>query len=181
MAIWFTSDTHFFHKNIIEYSKRPYDSVEEMNEKLILNWNSVVQPTDTVYHLGDFGFAPKVKLESVFNRLNGQKFLLRGNHDDDAEKLGWGWVKERYELYVREPEKQMIVLSHYAHKVWNKSHHGSIMLFGHSHGSLQGDSQSLDVGVDCWDYTPVGLEDIKRRLKKQPERMIIDHHGRKDE
>jgi calcineurin-like phosphoesterase family protein len=64
-------------------------------------------------------------------------------------------------------------------RVWNKSHYGSIMLHGHSHGSLPGTNQSLDVGVDCWDYTPVTLEQIKRRLKSLPPFSPVDHHGRK--
>lgn len=175
--IWFTSDTHYFHSNVIKYCNRPFSSVEEMNEIMIQKHNALVKPTDDIYHLGDFGFANVALLQSVFNRLNGNKFLLLGNHDKDAMKLPWAWVKERYELYTPRPNRKLYVLSHYAQKVWNKSHHGSIMLFGHSHGSLEDvDNQTLDVGVDCWDYAPVNLEQIHARLLTLPVRVTKDHH-----
>ena len=81
MEIWFTSDTHFGHSNILEYEKeaRPFESVETMNETLIERWNSVVHPHDTVYHLGDFCFG-KHNL-SIAARLHGKKRLILGNHD----------------------------------------------------------------------------------------------------
>ena len=175
--IWFTSDTHFFHKNVIKYSNRPFENALEMNEKLIHNWNERVKPTDDIYHLGDFGFASTARLETIFNQLNGNKYLILGNHDKDAMKLKWAWIKERYELYTQHPNRQLYVLSHYAHKVWNKSHHGSIMLFGHSHGSLTDiDNQTLDVGVDCWNYAPCNIEEINQKLKTLPKRKSRDHH-----
>lgn len=175
---WYTSDTHFWHKNIIKYSNRPFNSVEEMNEELIKRWNQRVKPDDEVYHLGDFGFAPIDKLQSIFNQLNGKKYFIKGNHDKEAVKLPWIWVKERVELYDNSnADKIMLVLSHYSHRVWNKAHHGSIMLYGHSHGSLEGDSQTLDVGVDCWEYAPVCLDEIKKRLNTLTPRKAVDHHG----
>lgn len=78
--IFFTSDLHFWHANVIKYCNRPYASVEEMNEKLILNWNSVVSPKDTVYVLGDFSLAIR-PVETFTHRLNGIKYLVSGNHD----------------------------------------------------------------------------------------------------
>jgi calcineurin-like phosphoesterase family protein len=78
---WFISDTHFGHKNIIEYEKecRPFDTVEEMNDTIISRWNSVVGVRDTVYHLGDFCFG-RSNIE-IAGRLNGRKKLIMGNHD----------------------------------------------------------------------------------------------------
>lgn len=78
---WFISDTHFGHKNIIEYEKesRPFDTVEEMNECIVDRWNSVVRDNDIVLHLGDFCFGQK-NLE-IAKRLNGKKRLVLGNHD----------------------------------------------------------------------------------------------------
>lgn len=78
---WFISDTHFGHKNIIEYEKeyRPFSTLDEMHEVMIERWNDVVKPKDTVYHLGDFAFGRRnIKIAS---RLNGRKRLIMGNHD----------------------------------------------------------------------------------------------------
>lgn len=78
---YFISDTHFGHKNILEYEKeaRPFDSLEEMNEKIIENWNKTVRPKDVVFHLGDFAFG-KFNI-NIAERLNGRKKLVLGNHD----------------------------------------------------------------------------------------------------
>ena len=77
---WLTSDPHFWHLNVIRYCNRPYTTVEEMNEKLILNWNKVVGPDDIVYVLGDFSLASRA-VETILPRLNGRKKLILGNHD----------------------------------------------------------------------------------------------------
>lgn len=82
MTTWYTSDTHFNHTNIIKYCDRPFSDVNEMNEKIVYNWNLLVQPDDTVYHLGDFGlFRGTKQPESFMHRLNGRICLVRGNHD----------------------------------------------------------------------------------------------------
>ncbi len=79
---WFTSDTHFSHANILHLGEgRPFDTVEEMNETLIDNWNSVVNPADTVYHLGDVALGPIKDSLPLVGRLNGYKLLVPGNHD----------------------------------------------------------------------------------------------------
>lgn len=70
--IYFTSDTHFYHKNIIAYCERPWHSVEEMNSALIKNWNKEVSKSDIVYHLGDIAFCSGDKLEAILNSLNGK-------------------------------------------------------------------------------------------------------------
>ena len=172
MTIWFISDTHFGHRKIIEYCNRPFKDVGHMDEVMIANWNNKVGQNDIVYHLGDF--ALNKDPEKYLRRLNGQKFLIRGNHDKRPRvDHGWANIWDYREL---RHEKQNIVLCHYAMRVWNKSHHGAIMLYGHSHGNLPGTDQSLDVGVDCWNYSPTSLEDIKRRLKTLPPYKQADHH-----
>ena len=88
--IWITADTHFGHTKILVYEKdaRPFNSVEEMNEALIANWNKVVKAGDVVYHVGDFGFTRKLNLDpfnemkNLLNRLNGSinlNFIFLGN------------------------------------------------------------------------------------------------------
>lgn len=82
MAIFYIADTHFNHSNIIGFDNRPFSSVDEMNETLIHNWNSVVKRGDQVYILGDFCWSRDENVWiSILQRLNGQKFLIRGNHD----------------------------------------------------------------------------------------------------
>lgn len=181
---YFTSDNHFFHSNIIKYCNRPFRDVTHMNEAMVANWNSRVQADDEVFCLGDFAFGDKEPMQRLFDRLNGHKHLVGGNHDQDARELsGWVWVRDYHELRG----KDHMILFHYAPRVWNRSHHGSIALYGHSHGRMPGNSQSLDVGVDCWDYTPTTLDQIKRRLATLPKFVGYaeqaggsDHHGSKE-
>jgi calcineurin-like phosphoesterase family protein len=185
MSIFFTSDTHYFHKNIIKYSNRPFKHVDEMNETLITNWNSVVSDKDIIYHLGDFGFAPESSLANVSRRLNGEKHIILGNHDD-IQKLKqsghWRSISYYKELRVPDPDtktgRQSIVLCHYSFRVWNKSHHGAWNLYGHSHGTLYNDPNmlSMDVGVDPCNYIPISYEQVKALMAKKTYKPI-DHHG----
>ena len=180
--VFFTADTHFHHGNIIKYCDRPFSTHQEMTEKLIENWNTRIKPGDTVYHLGDFGFAPADILEQTLQRLNGQKFLVFGNHDKEirrSAKLRAHFVKcsELLEIYVN--NKQPVTLCHYAMLVWNKSHHGAWMLHGHSHGSLTYPYQAkiMDVGVDANNYYPWSVAEITHKMSAISG-TVIDHHGR---
>src|SRR5687767_6005129 len=88
MNTFFTSDTHWGHKNIIKFCSRPYASVEEMDEAMITNWNDRVRPGDTVYHLGDFTFYRREDQQRrIIDSLNGNIKLILGNHDDDLVYL----------------------------------------------------------------------------------------------
>lgn len=85
--IFFTSDLHFSHKNVIKYCQRPFEGIAEMERILIENWNSVVGPQDTVYVLGDVFFCGKQRAEDIIKKLNGYKILVKGNHDWPTEKM----------------------------------------------------------------------------------------------
>lgn len=177
--IWFTSDTHFGHAKIIEFCKRPFPSVEQMDNSLVELWNSRVRPGDEVYHIGDFAFGNKVFCESILAKLCGNKHLVRGNHDVQASKAnGWASVMDYDEVMVSK-DIPRVVLSHYAMRVWNKKHYGSAMLYGHSHGTLPGSSQSTDVGVDCWEYSPVSFDSIVSRLSTLPPAECDYHEDRR--
>lgn len=193
--IFFTSDTHFWHKNILKYCPRPYKDVEAMNEGLINNWNADVGEDDEVYHLGDFAFGTVPQICDILKRLNGKKYLIRGNHDKVMEKKGgpnrlWNspkvwfqWVKDYHELEVKDEEMdvvQKIILCHYPFQVWNHSHHGSWHLHGHCHGTLPSkDSMSrLDVGVDQRWMRPISYEGIKAIMTRKVFKPV-DHHGDK--
>lgn len=179
MAVWFTADHHFGHARIIELAKRPFASIEEMDEEMIRRWNAVVAKGDVVYHLGDFAFADHAP---YLSRLNGQKRLIIGNHDhSNRVKKAQGWATVDTLLHAKvEGEVAPVVLCHYGLRVWNRSHHGSLHFYGHSHGSLPGDHQSCDVGVDCWSFAPVSLDEIKIRLRSHPRRGEPDHHVARD-
>lgn len=172
---FFTSDTHFGHRRIIELAHRPFASVEEMDETMIERWNAKVRPGDRVFHLGDFAFVPA---DPILARLNGEKHLILGNHDF-GDRIGSGWASIESLKRIRVHGVDL-VMCHYAMRVWPGSHRGAVNLFGHSHGNLSCDSQSLDVGVDCWDFWPVTLEEIKLRLSCLPKRIEPDHHQPKD-
>lgn len=168
MKTYLTSDTHFRHKNIIKYCKRPFASIEEHDEALIANWNSVVRKEDQVYHLGDFGFGSTSSLLEIRKKLNGKIYLIRGNHDKSIKKEilpYFEWVKDVHFLTVQEEgETYKIFLSHYSHRAWDRSFRGSWHCFGHSHGNLPEYELSFDVGVDCWNYYPVNLKQIKEKM-----------------
>lgn len=170
--IWFTSDTHFDHANVIKYCNRPFAHKDEMNEAMIENWNSVVKPGDTIYHLGDFSFGKEPSV--IFRRLNGNKIFIMGNHDrQKTSQLPWQSVHTYFELKLN---GRFIVMCHYAFRAWNKSHHGALNFFGHSHGTMPMNSQQIDVGVDCWNYTPVNLDQIEERIKTLPAFRQEDGH-----
>jgi len=174
MTIFFTSDLHFGHKNVIKYSNRPFSSVEEMNEELIRRFNSKVKNGDIVYDLGDFAFKnPKKYLE----RLNGNIIRIKGSHDSD--------MKEPRMLVIRPPElldefgnHRSITLCHYAMRTWETSHYGSFHLFGHSHGTLPPYGLSFDVGVDCWNYYPLSLEEVIKKMSTL--KPIVDYRNKNE-
>lgn len=186
--IHFVSDTHFYHKNVIQYSNRPFASVEEMNEKMIAAWNEKVAEDDTVYHLGDFAFINYQQLRTLLRRLNGWKHLILGNHDKEIARhrtdLLHGVNVVSVQHYVElKAEGHFFVLFHYGQRVWNKSHHGAIHLYGHSHGSLPPHGKSVDVGVDCKEitseYRPVSIVEVLDYMSKRTF-QVVDHHEMKE-
>ena len=160
MTIYFVADTHFGHQKIIELSQRPHASIDEMNADLIERWNAVVQPADSVWHLGDFSWYGH---EDMFHDLNGDKHLIIGNHDSKRTfKMPWASIHPYHELSVTEDgNKTKVVLFHYPIEEWNKYHKGAIHLHGHTHGRIDRVARRWDVGVDCWDFRPVTLAQIR--------------------
>lgn len=179
---FFSSDYHLGHGNVIKYDNRPFANVDEMDETIIANHNRVVGPYDNFFYMGDFTFN-KSKAEEYMQRLNGVKYFVRGNHDDKA-------IVDLYKKYGQylgglaeiKVEGQRIVLCHYAMDVWNRSHHGTWHLFGHSHHPLpvKPNSKRMDVGINGIDYnyTPLEFSQIKV-IMDQIEFIPIDHHDRK--
>lgn len=155
MKTFFTSDTHFGHANIIHHCSRPFATINEMDDVLIENWNAVVGPKDTVWHLGDFSMGGAEDAQRYRSCLNGRIHLIWGNHDRNSVRSLPIWASSQYATEIR-LDGHDITLCHYAMRVWNRSHRGSLMLYGHSHGGLPGN----DVGVDVWNFRPVTLDQI---------------------
>jgi len=185
MTIHLTSDNHWGHSKIIQYSNRPFSDANDMTEKMVSNWNKQVAQNDIVYHLGDFAFGSIEFIEKILSRLNGTKHFINGNHDKEIKKnrnrlIEGGFVKsikDYDEIYI---DNQFVVLFHYPMRQWNKCHHGSIACWGHVHNGLEPYGKSVDVGVDStWitgkaEYRPFSFQEIKKFMDKQP---IIQHHG----
>lgn len=192
--IFFTSDHHFYHANVIRYCGRPFADVNEMNEKMILNWNSVVGPEDTVYYLGDFSMAFR-PVEVITPRLNGIKYLVPGNHDfchsynkksrkpENREKWiqkykdnGWIVLPEQAELDIEGVAK--VQLCHHPYKLlhpsddkyknWRPKDDGRWLLCGHVHEKWKQIDKMINIGVDQWDFKPVSVEEIKKIILAQP-------------
>lgn len=165
--IYFTSDLHLGHENIIKMANRPFANVEEMNKTLIKNWNNTIKPTDTVYILGDLTMKMRVDdANKIISKLNGKKILIRGNHDKQYDEGVFQEVCDYKELKCN---KQIFILSHYPFEEWNHYFRGAIHLHGHQHNhsdynckmKLKG-LKRYDVGVDANMYRPVSIEEIMR-------------------
>lgn len=160
MATYFIADTHFGHRNIIDYCDRPYMDVDCMDAALIDNWNAVVQTHDDVWFLGDFSFHDYRKTDEILCSLRGRKHLITGNHDiKDTESMGaWQSVMHYKRLRVG---KKKVVLCHYPMETWHGSGGGTLHFHGHSHGNVRTLPNRYDVGVDATGlYRPLTLEEI---------------------
>ena len=167
MTTWFTSDLHLGHANIIKHCNRPFVDLYTMDTNLIKNWNKKVNPDDTVLCLGDLTLSTHVNtVNNYINSLNGFIILVKGNHDKWVKKYTPSSKVTVVEYYEATFNNQLYVMSHYPFQTWNRSYRGSIHLHGHCHGKLGVVSapNRLDVGVDCHDYTPIDLKDIRKLL-----------------
>lgn len=165
--IYFTSDLHFSHINIIKYADRKFDNITEMNQILMKNWNKTLNQKDEIYILGDFTLKGKETAIELLDQLHGKKYLIKGNHDTFATDTvnGLEWIKDIHEINY---QKQKFVLCHYPMMSWNKSHHGSFQLHGHIHSkpqdyneiNIQSNLRRYDVGVDANHFKPISIEEI---------------------
>ena len=136
--IFYISDTHFGSKGMIEFDKRPFSSVKEMEEKMIYKWNKKVDKTDEVYILGDFSnYKDESKTINILNRLNGSKTLIKGNHDYITQNISLCY-SEIKDYKVIKDKKRIVHLSHFPMPFFYHDEVGdSYMLFGHLHNSSE--------------------------------------------
>lgn len=168
---FYTSDLHFSHRRIIEYENRPFDSIDEMDEALIKRWNSKVKAGDEVYILGDFGFCKGKRANYLLDRLNGRKYLIKGNHDNyflndkDFDKSKFEWVRDYATV---KDNGHVICMFHYPIAVWDRQHHGALHFYGHVHSNKAGHhplvfelgDNAFNVGCDVHNYEPMSLEEL---------------------
>lgn len=189
--VFFTSDFHLFHHNVLKFDKRPFTDIHEMHKVLEANWNEVVGPDDIVIYLGDLSFARKGDtdfVEGMLMCLNGTIHFVIGNHDDYKEiskNKRFESIQDYLEVRIthyatKGVGSEMLVkvetlfcCMHYPIYEWNKKHHGSYMIHGHSHGNLHhgedanfyNNRRVIDVGCMLTDYKPISYLDVMDRLK----------------
>lgn len=185
---YFTSDIHHDHKNICSLTCRKNVTCQEEHTEWLVNlWNKQVTNNDQVYALGDFSFSKKYNEIAKFTeRLNGQIFLIKGNHDRAEtldqlveDKLIQAWYD--YKEITLGESKTKACLFHYPMVTWNKSHYGSFALHGHCHGSYRGEGKILDVGLDSayeyfGEHRMFTEQDIFGIMQKKIIH-VIDHHN----
>lgn len=180
MPIFYISDMHIGHQNVLRHDNRPFSDIQHMQAVMTANWNSAVAPTDEVYILGDFAWKNAQGLE-MLSQLNGRKYLILGNHDKPTEEMKacFQWVKDY--AVIKDGETQ-VVLSHYPIAHWYNQYRGAVHLYGHVHNtkdyqaflqyarickSLSIPFESYNVGCMLYymDYTPRTLDEIRRSAK----------------
>jgi calcineurin-like phosphoesterase family protein len=178
---YFTADLHLGHDNVRLYDDRQFATTDEMDEKIIENWNARVTDNDTVFILGDVTWHDDETTAKLLRRLKGKKVLIEGNHDNKLKELSRKEFAEIHHSYweVKDPETgRFVVMSHYPIHFYNRQRHGAVMLYGHVHNMLDYEvskevvelvnarlglnSQIINVGCMLWDYTPRTLKELMK-------------------
>jgi calcineurin-like phosphoesterase family protein len=156
---FFTADEHYGHANIIKHCNRPFNSLGEMDDTITNNFNSVVKKNDVTVHAGDFAWRTP---QDYIKKLNGSHIFIKGSHDS------WLPASAKY-MWRKMFDGKLIVVCHYAMRTWERAHHKSWQLYGHSHGRLEPVGLQYDVGVDNNNFYPVSLDEIKFILERKDE------------
>ena len=179
MAVFFTSDLHLGHKNIISMCNRKFNTVDEMDEYIINRWNAKVNPEDEVYILGDLSYRSSVSVKTYLKKMHGRLKLIVGNHDHM-------WIKNVENLYdyfelvsnmeLIQYEDKYITLCHYPLMEWSMSNRkNSWLIHGHIHDNRSNDTfnyikehlpQALNAGVDINNFEPVTFEELEENNRR---------------
>lgn len=186
MTIWLTADEHYWHKSIIDHCKRPFATIEEMNDELVLRHNTLVAPEDIVWHVGDFCWKAS-QVETMVSCLNGRHILIGGNHEkmftlEQAvrrtglfTRRGFVAVTHEIKLDIHGGQDYQTLVAHLPpvefagedprylderHKASEYEH----FVCGHVHERWKRNGKCLNVGVDQWDFAPVDLDTVKKEL-----------------
>ena len=166
---FYIADTHFGHKNCIEFDHRPFTTIEEMDETLIANWNAVVKDTDDVYIIGDFCYRASKSPLWYLKQLHGRKHLIIGNHDNQLlkdEEAMKEFVSVDKMTYLKDG-LYTITLCHFPIAEWNRYHRGAWHIHGHIHANVEGvyqflkdEDRALNAGCMIHNYFPVTIEQL---------------------
>jgi len=170
---WFTSDTHFSDENALKYRYRPFNSVREMNEEMVKNWNMMIEPEDTVYFLGDFAVTDEA-LEMYAPRLNGEIHMVMGNHDHNRSKKR---LMSLFKTVAADPfllDTYYNIDSYILRHLWLchyplQRHPIHMSICGHVHSLWQVAINMVNVSTDAWSFRPVSLHQICECWKAQEE------------
>ena len=181
MRTFITSDLHFGHTNIMSFCPqsraRFRNDVNYMNEQMVVEWNSIVQPEDLVYILGDVAFLPAQKAAEYMNRCNGTKILVEGNHDRKAlnDPTFRNCFKEVHKYLDINYGGHKIVMLHYPIAEWDQMHRGALHFHGHLHGGVSGMEQyrCRDMGMDA---TGMIVVEMERAIADAMTGKIKGHH-----
>lgn len=166
---WFIADTHFFHANILKFTGsdgkriRPFNSIPEMHEIIIENWNNVVKPNDYVYHLGDVTFQYHKPFNELMYRLNGDKRLIVGNHDKLKQE---GLLKHFVKVDLWKGFKEANFTASHIPLRLDALRDGAFNVHGHTHQNIMDDKHYINVCVETRNYTPVHLDTIISEINK---------------
>lgn len=179
MSVYFTSDLHLGHEAMLRF--RPnFSSIEDMDERIIRNWNKKVCLSDEVYIIGDLSFQSEHSIDYYLERMNGRKHLIIGNHDEDwmgqIEDLSKYFESVDHMVYL-DYEDKCLTLCHYPMLEWYGTRYGkpSYLLHGHIHARTHLESykyikehlpNALNVGVDVNGYEPVTFEELLANNQK---------------
>ena len=178
--LFFTSDTHFGHRNIIKYCQRPFSCIEEMDDALIANWNRVVGKDDIIFHLGDFAMGGSAEWSRLLQKLNGKIYLILGNHDLKTIGAGFSRLEGVAMQMLINVKGQIIYLNHYPFLCYGGAYRNTWQLYGHVHTCHANRGLDVprlkmlmpmqyDVGVDNNNYRPVSFEQVKKIIRNQIE------------
>ena len=171
VMIFYTSDLHFGHKNVLGFDKRPFNDIYEMDRVMIDLWNARVQKDDTVYILGDFCYHSEYTPDWYLSQLKGHKILIKGNHDkaivNDPKALSYFDAVEKM-LHLKDGERH-IFMCHFPIAEWNGYHRGTWHIYGHIHSRrddtfefMKARERALNAGCMINHYMPATFDELVR-------------------
>lgn len=162
--LWFVSDQHFGHANIIKYAKRPFKSVDEMNSVMVARHNERVSDSDKVYFLGDVAFNEKV-FTTIIPALKGKKRLILGNHDRLSVQVYLRYFDKILGAFNYKDGDHSFHFTHYPAQPESFNPDGRFVnVHGHIHEKLVPDKRFINICVEHTDYSPVDLEWLEKRI-----------------